>query len=233
MPKEKFKCEHCGYTFMLSKIKTRKYCSQECKRKADNEAKIKRHHGPQDKTLNYRLCRTCGKYIEKFGHWRACSEKCLKTQRHWQQTNQKRNCWNCDNQIVDTYQRRYCNAKCRLERRNIRRRRRPDSPNKPCKVCGEIIQGNRRTVYCSRKCYEKNLKKPKIKIRKCRKCGNVLQKRQRLYCSIKCRVMHNAKREIMRAEMRSNMSKKNLAGQNCFDVYAENLQKIKDLDYKD
>ena len=226
------KCDMCD-NIIQSPTKVQKYCSRACNIRNVNDVRIKRHHGPQDKTLNYRLCRTCGKYIEKFGHWRACSEKCLKTQRHWQQTNQKRNCWNCDTQIVGTYQRRYCDNKCRREHHKTRRRKRPDSTDKICRVCDKVIEGRIRTVYCSKKCYNKNLKKPKVKkIRKCRKCGNDLQKRQRLYCSIECRVMHNAKREIMRAEMHSNMSKENLAGQNYLDEYAENLQKIRDIDYK-
>lgn len=199
MKKEKFACEYCENTFMLPKIKTRKYHSKACRDEAKRIRKRNAYHAG-DKFR--RKCQACGNLIFKYRFSVACSQECrIKIDERNRREAQKCPCKQCGNDITRPKSHKYCSAKCRYEALLERKRKHPRNTN--CKQCGEIITDSRKTVYCSTECRLKSIQDAcdikRDKSKKCKKCKTVLVNKRRTYCTTKCNILSNADQQIERA----------------------------------
>tara|TARA_B100000427_G_scaffold309569_1_gene298697 strand:+ start:1403 stop:2173 length:771 start_codon:yes stop_codon:yes gene_type:complete len=76
---------------------------------------------------------------------------------------------------------KYCSKKCMDDARDVK-------ATYKCKVCGKEFKSGRPKTYCSRACYEKDVKKERVKLN-CQSCGKEYEKpkgQETKYCSRDC-----------------------------------------------
>ena len=197
-------CAYCSKSF--KKVGKRKYCSNICRMKRNNQRILQKYHSDTPKDTR---CDICGTGIMTYGFWPCCSQECV-DRRTWIRA-RKKPCIRCGKPILKPRHYRYCSIDCRLEQHDrLRKGKRTIRALVvgTCLECGEKITKKGQRTYCSRECMEKHntyeafrlSENPPVK--KCKKCGKAVGKGRIKYCSDMCRVLFHAKKDATRALLR-------------------------------
>ena len=195
------KCAYCSKSF--KKAGKRKYCSDVCKMKRDNQTRLQKYHSDTPKDTR---CDICGTHITIYGFWPCCSQKCI--DRRTEIRARKKPCIRCGKPILKPRHYRYCSIDCRLEQYDRTRQNRLKLRVVvvgTCLECGEKITKKGQRTYCSRECMEKHNSYETLRmaenppVKKCRKCGKAVGKGRVKYCSDLCQVLFHAKKDATRA----------------------------------
>lgn len=191
---------------------TRKYCSNDCKLKAQYARKNKQY---QDKEKTKRICDFCGKeYIITRKDNRYCSDKCRKECRLSKNNDKKYThsiiCATCNNQKDNVPKNtKYCSYECS----RIATLKRQEEQRKPLKkilearICPhcqkEFIPTRSNQKYCSSECtnnfnnkvvHQRQKDKKPIPMIVCKNCLKEVRKRNGMvFCCKECKEEYNKK----------------------------------------
>ena len=138
---------------MCRPIKTRRYCSEECSKKANRIKKNNWYHrnDPHDRTCAY-----CLDPVTEYGFCNACSQECHdKLAERYRIQAQKKPCRQCGNDITRARNYKYCSDQCRYDAWRERMRKHPK--NSHCRRCKKEITDKKQLVYCTAECRLKHI----------------------------------------------------------------------------
>jgi endogenous inhibitor of DNA gyrase (YacG/DUF329 family) len=170
-------CRYCGKEYHPKSIERNKYCSRKCRFNYLHERKAKRLQAveleKQDRQPKYRKCSLCGKeYQFGKGYQGFCSHECRK------EANRQRSC--------EYYKAHFISVK-------------QTNPfiTKSCPECGRSFKVNyhaNRTIYCSKRCSEKEFKRNQNHKRRLNKVSLFISKvhRQEIFKrdNFTCQICH-------------------------------------------
>ena len=221
------KCAFCSKKVRLPKIRTRKYCSKECR---DSNASVIKRKQRHSKYGRKRLCQVCGRTAAPGGRRRTCSKKCFDTAVARQ--NAPKTCHLCGKVITNPRGHKYCTIECRLKHRSLtawmgRRKKHPETMR--CRECGAEMTEAKQIKYCSSECRTRRAKtdyesKLKAAIKECKRCGKVLVNRLQTYCSDDCRIMFNALKQKKRVTALKRRARDEMKGQSYLDAYHKKIE---------
>lgn len=203
---------HCDKTYLVSKKRSQKFCSQDCyhanriekakelKLNNKKEKVFLQDKKPNKKIVKKTIDKSCLKCGETFtvrvskSHQQYCSMKCYHSNREnkgrevigWHE----RPCGYCEKMFLpDRETRKFCSRDCAYKGRASKAKVR----SKKCEQCNKVFEHNKRRYepkFCSNKCSSESRKKRFIM--ECEWCGNkkeLVESREgkRKYCSRKCK----------------------------------------------
>ena len=152
MKPKKIECAFCPNWF-VPKIKTQKYCSEECYNKEKHIRENNRYYkdDPHDRTCAY-----CLKSVTEYGFCNACSQECHdKLAERYRIQAQKKPCKQCGNDITRARNYKYCSDQYRYEAWRDGKRKHPKNSN--CRRCKNTITDKKQLVYCTAECRLKHI----------------------------------------------------------------------------
>ena len=182
---------------MRRPIKTRRYCSEECSKKAN---RIKKNNWYHRNDPHNRTCAYCLDPVTEYGFCNACSQECHdKLAERYRIQAQKKPCKKCGNDITRARNYKYCSDQCRYEAWRDGKRKHPKNSN--CKRCKKEITDKKQLVYCTAECRLKHIQEKYDEAhegKECERCDATLVNVRRTYCSVNCRLLAGVKREKKR-----------------------------------
>ena len=201
MKPKKIECAFCPNWF-VPKIKTQKYCSEECYNKEKHIRENNRYHkdDPHDRTCAY-----CLKSVTEYGFCNACSQECHdKLAERYRIQAQKKPCKQCGHDITRARNHKYCSDQCRYEAWRDGKRKHPKNSN--CRRCKKEITDKKQLVYCTAECRLKHIQEKYDAAhegKKCERCKTTLVNTRRTYCTDDCRLAAGVKRQKKRIVKRA------------------------------
>ena len=210
---------------MRQLIKTRRYCSEECRKKANRIKKNNWYHrnDPHDRT-----CEWCLKSVTKYGFCNACSQEChdkLVERYHIQA--QKKPCKKCGHDITRARNYKYCSDTCRYEAWRDGKRKHPKNSN--CRTVQKyVITDKKQLVYCTAECRLEHIREKYDAAhaeKKCERCKTTLVNTRRTYCTAKCRRLFNLAREEKRDAKKAETIRAANADPNHLENHVKKVQR--------
>ena len=209
---------------MRRPIKTRRYCSEECSKKANRIKKNNWYHrnDPHDRTCAY-----CLDPVTEYGFCNACSQECHdKLAERYRIQAQKKPCRQCGNDITRARNYKYCSDQCRYDAWRERMRKHPK--NSHCRRCKKEITDKKQLVYCTVKCRLKHIQEEYDAAhegKKCERCKTTLVNTRRTYCTDDCRLAAGVKRQKKRIVKRAEEIRKAKADPNYLKNQVKKVQR--------
>ena len=209
---------------MRRPIKTRRYCSEECSKKANRIKKNNWYHrnDPHDRTCAY-----CLDPVTEYGFCNACSQSCHdKLVERYRTQAQKKPCKQCGHDITRARNYKYCSDKCRYEAWRDGKRKHPKNSN--CRRCKNTITDKKQLVYCTAECRLKHIQEKYDEAhegKKCERCGVTLVNTRRTYCTDDCRLAAGVKRQKKRIVKRAEEIRKAKADPNYLKNQVKKVQR--------
>ena len=217
-------CEICKHTVEVTKLKSRKYCSEECYYKSKIVRKNNWYHkdDPHDRTCEY-----CLKSVTEYGFCYACSQECHdKLAERYRIQAQKKPCKKCGHDITRARNHKYCSDQCRYDAWRERMRKHPKNSN--CRRCKNTITDKKQLVYCTAECRLKHIQEKYDEThaeKKCERCGTSLVNVRRTYCTAKCRRLFNLARQEKRDAEKAEAAREVNADPNHLENYVKKVQR--------